>query len=194
MIDSYFRAPYQKLLINPLLKNRWIANASPFKITLLGGIFGIATPFALCLGSPHLAVGLLALSGFCDTLDGSLARSQERSSSKGAVLDITIDRVVELGIVLGLYFVDPGTRSLLSLLMLGAMFLCITTFLVVGVFTENASEKSFHYSPGIIERGEAFLFFAFMILFPPFFPLCAVSFTLLTLITSIIRIVQFIRF
>lgn len=193
MIDSYFRAPYQKLLIDPLLKNRWIAKASPIKITLLGGVFGLAIPFALYLGSPLLALCFLGLSGFCDTLDGSLARHQQRSTPQGAILDITLDRAVELGIILGLYFVDPEGRALFSLLMLGAIFLCVTTFLVVGVFTENDSEKSFHYSPGIIERGEAFLFFALMILFPSFFTLLGAFFSLLTLITAIYRLVQFIK-
>lgn len=193
MIDSYFRAPYQRFLINPLLKTRWIANASPFKISLLGGILGLAIPFTLLIDQPSLALLFLALSGFCDTLDGSVARSQAKTSPKGAVLDITLDRTIELGVILGLYAVDPGGRALLSLLMLGAIFLCVTTFLVVGVFTENQSEKSFHYSPGIMERGEAFLFFALLILLPSLFPLLAALFILLTFLTALFRVVQFIK-
>lgn len=193
MIDSYFRTSYQKLLINPLLKNRWVSELSPIKITLLGGVAGLGVPFALWKGFPFLALGFLTMSGFFDTLDGSLARYQKKTTPKGAVLDISMDRLVEFGIVFGLYLIQPEERALPSLLMLGAIFLCVTTFLVVGIFEVNQSEKGFHYSPGIIERGEAFLFFALMILFPFYFPYLAVIFIILTLITAVIRIVQFIR-
>ncbi|QVL58139.1 MAG: CDP-alcohol phosphatidyltransferase family protein [Simkaniaceae bacterium] len=193
MIDSNFRNPYQRLVIHPLLKWGIINRLSPQVLTLFGVLTGVMIPICLYFQKSHWALICLALSGFFDTLDGSLARHLGKTSPKGAVLDITSDRLVEFAIILGLYLHAPEGRALLSLGMLGAVFLCVTTFLVVGIFQVNSSEKSFHYSPGLIERGEAFLFFTLMILFPFFFAPLAILFISLTSLTAYIRIFQFIN-
>ncbi|MCP5503630.1 MAG: CDP-alcohol phosphatidyltransferase family protein [Chlamydiales bacterium] len=193
MIDSNFRTPYQRLVIHPLLKWKTLHRFSPQMFTLLGMLTGILVPFCLYFQRSILALVFLALSGFFDTLDGSLARHLGKASPKGAALDITADRLVEFAIILGLYLYFPEKRALLSIGMLGAILICITTFLVVGVFEQNDSEKSFHYSPGLIERGEAFIFFALMVLFPSLFSPIALIFISLTLITAYVRIIQFIK-
>ncbi len=136
---------------------------------------------------------MLCLSGYCDTLDGTVARFQQHSTPAGTVLDIVADRIVECAIVIGLFSLMPQTRGFDCLIMLGSMYLCITTFLVVGIFTENSSQKSFHYSPGIMERAEAFVFFIAMILFSAHFSVLAWLYSLLVLVTAIIRTTQFIR-
>jgi len=192
MIDSKFRNPYQRWVIAPLLKWPFIAKSSPMRLTLFGLFFGLLVPLFLFKGWSFLALASLAASGFLDTLDGSIARFQERSSQKGAALDITADRIVEFCIVFGLYLYQPETRAIPCFLMLGSILFCITTFLVVGIFTQNDSAKSFHYSPGLIERAEAFFFFGLMILFPLGFQVLALSFILLVTATGCIRIVQFI--
>jgi len=193
MIDSYFRNPYQRFIIHPLLRWKIMHRLSPDKLTILGLLTGTLIPVCLHLKSSLWALVFLSLSGFFDTLDGSLARHLKKISPKGAILDITTDRIVEFAIILGLYLYSPEKRALLALGMLGAVLLCVTTFLVVGIFQKKCSEKSFHYSPGIIERGEAFLFFAFMMLFPSLFTILSLIFISLTLITSCIRVFQFIK-
>jgi len=142
---------------------------------------------------PWIAFLALLLSGFLDTLDGSLARYLNLVTSKGAALDIVCDRIVELAVIIGLFFVDANVRALPSLVMLGSILLCITTFLVVGIFVENPSMKSFFYSPGLIERGEAFIFFSIMILFPSTFMVAAYLFSALTLFTAIFRLWEFMK-
>ena len=192
MIDSNFRLPYQSILVDPLLALfPKIKSVSPKLITLCGVFCGILVLPFLAFGWNFLALFFLLLSGYLDTLDGTVARLSCKSSPKGAVLDIFCDRIVESSIILGLYFVDPGSRGLFSLLMLGSSFLCVTSFLSVGVFIENDSEKSFHYSPGLIERGEAFLFFMAMILFPSFFPYLALVYSALVMYTAVVRIYEF---
>ena len=193
MIDSNFRTPYQRLVIHPLLKWKTIHRFSPQLFTLLGMLTGVLVPFCLYFQSSILALIFLTLSGFFDTLDGSLARHLGKTSPKGAALDITADRLVEFAIILGLYLYFPQKRALLTLGMLGATLICVTTFLVVAIFEQNDSEKSFHYSPGLIERAEAFICFALMILFPFLFTPLAIVFIILTLITACIRIKQFIQ-
>lgn len=193
MIDSYYRSPYQKLFLEPLLKRGVFDALSPKLVTLLALTSGILVPLFLLMHQSLVAFFCLLASGFFDTLDGSLARHRNTTSSKGAVLDITSDRIVEFAVILGLYLYAPETRALSCFWMLGSVFLCVTPFLVVAIFQKNNSEKSFHYSPGLIERAEAFLFFSCMILFPSLFLFLATLFTGLVLFTALIRIKKYFK-
>lgn len=157
MIEQYLRPHYQKCLVNPIANfvgGRMSAN----QITVLSGLFGVLVLPALLLHQIKLAIVLLLLSGYCDTLDGTLARFNQNPSDWGSALDITMDRLVEWVVVFSLFSLAPSERGFWCLLMLGSMLLCITSFLVVGIFSVNHSEKSFHYSPGLMERAEAFSF------------------------------------
>ena len=192
MLENWIRKSYQAIFVDPLV--RCINDkASPMLVTLLAVIFGVLFVPAIVLGDTIIAIILLLLSGYCDTLDGSLARHQSTSSPLGSVCDIMADRLVEFSVIFGLFLINPATRALATVLMLGSVLLCVTSFLVVGVFSENDSEKSFHYSPGIMERAEAFIFFILMVLLPQYFNLLAFIFAFLVALTAIIRLVQFTR-
>lgn len=193
MIDSKWRLTYQKWMIEPLLKKRFIQYLHPQAITGLALFFGLLIPIFLSLGLSALALMSLALSGFLDTLDGSLARHMKLTSPEGAVFDITSDRFVEFAILLGLFLINPQGRGLLCFLMLGSILFCITSFLVVGIFTPNETEKGFHYSPGLMERTEAFAFFATMMVFPKAFLWLSITFTLLVTLTAFIRLSNFFQ-
>lgn len=192
MIDTRGRSAYQKWIIQPLLNLSWIRCLHPHFITLFALLSGTCIVFLLAYGFSKSVIALLILSGFLDTLDGSLARHRGISSSKGAVIDIFSDRIVEFCIIMGLYLVDPLDRGFLALCMLGSVLFCITSFLVVGIFEKQETEKSFYYSPGIMERTEAFVFFAAMILFPSYFSWLAISFTALVTFTAFFRVYQFL--
>jgi len=194
MIDSKYREKYQTLFIDRLLRLAFIKRLNPSALTLIGLFFGVLIPYFLYFGFPILGILFLGLSGFLDTLDGSLARIKNQTSDRGAVLDITSDRIVEFAIILGLFLVDPVGRGLSSICMLGSTLFCITTFLVVGIFSQNKTEKSFYYSPGIIERAEAFTFFGAMILFPSAFWVLAILYIFLVFLTGAIRIYQFLYY
>lgn len=189
MIDSYLRPKVQSSLIEPLA--RPFIRLHPTLLTAIALFLGIATIPTLVTGHPIAAAALLLLSGLFDTLDGTVARLQKRTSPKGAAFDIVSDRIVEFSAIFGLYLVEPNSRATLSLLMLGAILLCITSFLVVGIFTENESQKSFHYSSGVMERTEAFIFFLAMMLWPSAFTALSLAFTLLVAMTGLWRIYQF---
>lgn len=190
MLEQSVRPFYQNLLVEPAV--RWIGHRiAPLTITVLAGILGLLFIPALLLNYPLTAIALLLASGYCDTLDGSLARFQKDTTALGTVLDIVIDRLVEFSAIVGLYLVAPDARALATIFMLGSILLCITSFLVVGIFTPNESDKSFHYSPGLMERAEAFCFFIVMTLIPHYFNLLAWCFSFLVCITAIIRLKQF---
>lgn len=190
MIEQSLRQYYQSLLVEPSV--RYLKEKiSPNAVTYLSGILGTLVLPALWLQHIYLAVSLLLLSGYCDTLDGTLARSSHKTTAWGSVLDIMTDRMVEFVVVFALWSVAPDTRGFWCIMMLGSMLLCITSFLVVGIFSENHSDKGFHYSPGIMERAEAFIFFIAMMLWPSAFVMLAALFTLLVLMTAGIRLYQF---
>jgi archaetidylinositol phosphate synthase len=193
VIEEHLRASYQRVCIDPLLKFRAIKRLKPERITLLACGFGVALLPLLALGSPLLSFCFLLLSGFLDTLDGSVARLSSRATARGAALDIVSDRLVESAVIIGLFAINPSLRALPCLAMFTAVLICVTSFLIVGIFSENHSEKSFHYSPGLMERAEAFLFFGAMILFPSAFVPLAYLFSGLVLLTAAVRMVEFLR-
>ena len=190
MLETYIRKPYQQALVNPIAKmlNKKV---SPNQLTLLSGVIGVLVLPCLYFGAYILAIILLLASGYLDTLDGTLARLTNQSSDWGSVLDITVDRIVEFVVILSLWLVAPEMRSFWVIMMLGSILLCITSFLVVGIFNANQSEKSFHYSPGVMERAEAFAFFIAMMMFPSWFSLLSFIFCVLVVATAVIRLKQF---
>lgn len=196
MLETWLRPMYQAVFVNKMaLKLHFV---SPHYLTFLGLILGMLVLPALYFHQSILACILLLLSGYFDTLDGTVARMHDRQSSSGCVLDIISDRAVEIAVILGLFSMAPESRALASLAMTGSILLCVTSFLAVGIFTpvsddDNHSAKSFYYSPGLIERAEAFIFFISMILFPSYFSLLAWLFTILVLLTTVMRVVQFIK-
>lgn len=193
MLESIFRPAFQRYLVDDVVRVLLSRRVfSPQLLTLLAGICGVGVFIALTQNKGAIATFLLISSGYLDVVDGSLARASGTASPSGTVLDIVMDRIVEFMVIFGLFWLEP-TRALLCLLMLGSILLCVTSFLVVGIFSENSSEKSFYYSPGLIERAEAFLFFSGMILFPEKFEVLAIIFVILVLLTTVIRISQFRR-
>lgn len=193
MLEQYVSPHYQRCLVDALA--RYVGRYfSPIQITLFAGLCGLASMIFLAYGFPAAAILCLLVSGYADTLDGTVARLYGASSPIGAVLDILTDRLVEFALIFGLYLQDPASRSLMSMLMLGSILLCVTSFLVVGIFTANESEKGFHYSPGLMERAEAFIMFILMILLPPYFMPLSILFVLLVTLTTIIRVLEFSRY
>jgi archaetidylinositol phosphate synthase len=194
MLDTYVRPALQQWFVDPVARGltRW-SWMKPNYVTLFSGALGVLAAIGIYAGWAWLAVGSLWLSGYFDVLDGTVARLTQQSSAQGAVLDILMDRLVEFSCVLALFAVDPIHRGFWAILMLGSILLCITSFLVVGVFTENETEKGFYYSPGLMERAEAFVFFSFMIVFPGLFTPLAILFTLLVAWTAWRRTSQFMR-
>lgn len=190
MIEQYLRPLYQRLCVNPILP-LLTTRVTPNQVTLVSGLLGLLILPAMWLNWIPVAIFLLVLSGYCDTLDGSLARLGHHSSDWGCVLDIMMDRLVEVSVLFALWVVAPNERAFGALLMMASILLCITSFLVVGLFKPNDSDKSFHYSPGLIERAEAFAFFIAMMLWPTYFSAFAFVFSLLVIWTAIHRLYEF---
>lgn len=192
MIEAILRPPFQKACVDPVAK-AVVKFLAPSLITFLAVLTGLLIIPALIFDDTLTACALLLVSGYLDTLDGTVARLKAKSTSVGTMLDIAGDRIVEFAVILGLYLVDPIGRGTTSLLMVGSILICVISFLVVGVYTRNHSKKGIHYSPGLIERTEAFAFFLAMILFPEAFNALGTIFTILVFLTALVRVAEFCR-
>ena len=190
MLESSLRHYYQPLLVNPVI-HRIKNKCTPMQLTFLAMLLGLLFIPSLVMGHTKTALCLLWLSGYLDTLDGSLARMQNCSSDRGSVFDIMADRIVESAVLLALFLQAPHEHALTVVLMLISILLCITSFLVVAIFSVNQGSKGFHYSPGLIERAESFIFFTLMILIPSYFNLIGFGFILLVLLTTARRLIEF---
>lgn len=189
MLEFHLRRRCQHVLLDPAAR-RLARHFSPNQVTLLSLIFGLMTFPALVLGWVYSAILCLVISGYLDALDGTVARMTGRATPFGAVLDILCDRLVEIAVVLGLYSIDPASRGWACLIMLASILVIITGFLLAGIFVKNDSHKSFNYTPGLMERPEAFIFFAAMMLMPGYMTWLAVIFSLLVLYTAARRILD----
>jgi len=134
------------------------------QVTILSAIIGSSTGFFIYNDMILSALILLWISGTLDAVDGTMARRQ-RPTAIGTILDLVLDRFVELSVIIGLALRFPEAQF--ALLLLASSFVIgMTMFLAIGAVSENLGTKSFQYQPGLIERSEGFLFFTLMILFP----------------------------
>ncbi|MEC3883616.1 CDP-alcohol phosphatidyltransferase family protein [Halobacillus sp. HZG1] len=158
------------------------------EITVLALFVGLGTSVLYVLGFPILAVVFLWLSGFLDAVDGTMARNT-KTSPFGTVMDITFDRIVEIGMILAIAYIHPEVLWPLLLLSV-SIIVSMTIFLVVGAVSEKAGIKSFYYQAGLAERTEGFVLFSVMLLFPPFLFWSTLLFFTVELFTGIQRFME----
>ena len=188
MIEQKLRPFIQSTLVNSVAKFL-VGKCKPNTITILSFIVGLVS--AICVFvNPYLSVMLLLLSGYFDVLDGSLARLRGSSSNIGTMLDILSDRFVESFMIIAIFTYQPQL-AWVGLFMMMSILVCISSFLLVGIFTQNDTQKSFYYSPGLIERAETFIFFIIMIIFPSLVFCLGLIYTILVLWTTAYRCYEF---
>ncbi|MBK2111443.1 CDP-alcohol phosphatidyltransferase family protein [Francisella tularensis subsp. novicida FSC159] len=188
MIEQKIRPVFQRIFVDSIAKS--IAPMiAPNLITLISLVVGLVAAIAFFINQ-YLCIFLLLLSGYFDILDGSVARLQGSSSSFGTILDILSDRFVESFIIIAI-FINQLDIAWVGLLMMMSIIVCISSFLLVGIFSQKESSKSFYYSPGLIERAETFIFFIVMILFSNMVLILGLIYTLLVLWTTLYRCYEF---
>lgn len=188
MLDTYARKyanPFLKGAAKFFLK----LNMTPNNITVTGFLLGLLPFIFIYVDKPLIAVILLWISGFFDAVDGEMARISENSTPFGTLMDITFDRLVELGVILAIALKHPQFRLQL-LFLTGAIILSMTIFLTVGALSQNRGSKSFYYQAGVAERTEGFIFFTLMILMPKNIGLISNIFAILIAITAIQRMIE----
>lgn len=188
MLDTHARKyvnPIIELGAEFLLKLK----LTPNNVTILALLLGVSTSIFLYFDMQIIAVTLLWVSGYLDAVDGAMARRSNSSSSFGTLLDIVLDRIVEVSIVLvlGLKFVDVRYNLIVLTV---CILMSMTIFLTVGALSEKKGVKSFYYQAGVVERSEGFIFFSLMILIPSYLGIITNIFSILIIITAIQRFLE----
>ena len=188
MLDTYGRK-YVNPLINLVAKFLLNINLTPNNITLIAFGIGIASSVFIYFDLPIVALFALWLSGFLDAVDGAMARKKGITTSIGTLMDITFDRMVEMGIILTLAIKFP--KDILHLLILTiCILISMTLFLTVAALTEKKGMKSFYYQAGFAERTEGFIMFSLMIIFSHNLVLITDIFSLSVIITAFQRFLE----
>ena len=139
-----------KLLV-PFIRllSKWGLNPNSF--TIAGVVITSLGAAAFLMGYIRLAGILILLGGFCDTIDGLLARTTGKASRFGALLDSAVDRYSEFIMFLGIaahffYREDFGTSA--------ATFLALCGSFMVSYTRSRAESLGFKAKIGIMQRPE----------------------------------------
>ena len=163
MLDTHGRK-YVEPIIESVANAFINRNISANKVTVLAFVLGISSGGWMLLGQALIATAVLWISGLLDAVDGAIARKTGTSSSWGALMDITFDRIVELSVIISLAVLYPQARLVLIMLT-GSIIISMTVFLTVGALSKNTKNKAFYYQAGLAERTEGFIMSSLMMLF-----------------------------
>lgn len=163
MLDTHGRK-YVEPIIESIANGFINRNISANKVTVLAFVLGISSGIWMLMGAPLIATAVLWISGLLDAVDGAIARKTGTSSSWGALMDITFDRIVELSVIISLAVLYPQARLVLIMLT-GSIIISMTVFLTVGALSKNTKNKAFYYQAGLAERTEGFIMSSLMMLF-----------------------------
>ena len=93
-VVSYFTQPVVRLLAKVPI--------TPNAITCFGFLVTLGAAVLIITGHLFAAGFVVLIAGFFDILDGALARSTNRTTQFGAILDSTLDRLAEAVLMLGI--------------------------------------------------------------------------------------------
>jgi len=120
---------------------------------------------ALIITGHLFAAGIMVLvAGFFDMLDGALARSTQRVTKFGAILDSTLDRFSEAALLLSLLAVYAGQQSMLGIWAVG---LALLGSYLVSYIRARAEGMGIDCEVGIFARPERVITLALGLLLAP---------------------------
>jgi CDP-diacylglycerol---glycerol-3-phosphate 3-phosphatidyltransferase len=150
---EHFRAFWTKVIAAPIARVLVALGVSPDAVTLIGTI-GVCVGALWFFPQGRLLTGVLFITAFVfsDLIDGTMARLSGRTSSFGAFLDSTLDRIGDGAIFAGLalYFAGPGDSRLYLVLAL----VCLVMGGVTSYARARAEALDFTAQVGIAERAD----------------------------------------
>ncbi|MFC2072124.1 CDP-alcohol phosphatidyltransferase family protein [Chloroflexota bacterium] len=138
-------------LTQPVVRLLARTSITPNAISWSG--FLVTAGAAVLIISGHLfAAGFVVLiAGFFDILDGALARSTNRATRFGAVLDATLDRLAEAVLLLGILVLFAKEQSVAEILVVG---LALLGSLLVSYIRARAEAVGLECQVGLFTRAE----------------------------------------
>jgi phosphatidylglycerophosphate synthase len=170
-------------------------NVTPDQVTLWAFFIGIAALPLLAWEQYGLALLAILINRIGDGVDGALARLSGRSSEAGGFIDIGLDFVFYAAVVMGFALANPSQNALAAALLLFAFIGTGTSFLAFAIAAKhlaiarpNFPNKAFYYLEGLTEGTETVLALVIFCLFPEYFPLLAMLFSIACFITTATRL------
>jgi len=135
-------------ILAPLARVLSSGRVNPNVITVIGFIPAALAGFAFARGMVRLAGLFIAVSGVFDLMDGLVARTGNRQTKFGAILDSTVDRYAEIVIFIGLVVLYMGTLSFY------AVILALSGSLMVSYVKARAEGLGVECEVGLLQRPE----------------------------------------
>lgn len=155
MLNRYARAFFTRVL-TPIARALLRCGVSPDVVTVVGTL-GVAVCALVFFPRGQFVPGVLSVTAFVfsDLIDGTMARISGRSSSWGAFLDSTLDRIGDAAIFGGLvlWFAGRGHDPLMVALTL----YCLASGAIVSYARARAEGLGMTANVGVVERAERLL-------------------------------------
>jgi CDP-diacylglycerol--glycerol-3-phosphate 3-phosphatidyltransferase len=140
---------------------------TPNALSWSGFILALGAAALIVTGYPLAAGIVMLVAGFCDILDGALARRTQKVTPFGAVLDATLDRLSEAVILLAILAVYALQPSLTGVLLVGA---ALISSQLVSYVRARAEAQGLECKVGIFTRAERVVVLALGLLLSFFAP------------------------
>jgi CDP-diacylglycerol--glycerol-3-phosphate 3-phosphatidyltransferase len=129
--------------------SKWGLN--PNSLTIAGFVITFIGAAACAMGYIRTAGILVLFGGFCDTMDGALARTTGKASRLGAFLDSAVDRYSEFIMYLGInvYFLKIEDHITTT-----GIFLALCGSFMVSYARARAESLGFQVQSGFMQRPE----------------------------------------
>lgn len=124
---------------------------APNAVTWVGFLVTIGAAVLIITGHLFAAGFVVLVAGFFDILDGALARSTNRITQFGAVLDSTLDRLAEAVLLLGILVLYAREQSIAGILVVGVALL---GSLLVSYIRARAEAVGLECRVGLFTRAE----------------------------------------
>ncbi len=147
---STLATAYYKLMQRYLLPHLPTWGLTPNRLTWMGMLVSIMVPLGFWV-HPVWGFFLILISGAADSLDGQMARYENRSSRWGAFLDSSLDRVSDFFYLLGFWVLlcqsaNPARAGL-------AVFICLLLTMLISYTKARAGALGCNCPVGLMERG-----------------------------------------
>jgi CDP-diacylglycerol--glycerol-3-phosphate 3-phosphatidyltransferase len=138
---------------------------TPNAITWAGLLVSTGAAVLIAIGHPFVAGFVVLVGGFFDIIDGALARSTNRTTTFGAVLDSTLDRVAEAVVFIGLLVYYTDESSVTGIVVVGLVWLM---GLLVSYLRARAEAVGIDCEIGLFTRTERVIILALGLLLSGF--------------------------